>query len=173
MIFKQSSLFFLFLLIFSSCNNNGGDMSVRQRPGRNEIEGMNRYMVQKDRERILNYTERKGLKMNETPTGLWFQISREGEGETLKEGSNISMEYECSLLDGTLCYSSQSSGPKQITLGRTPIEPGLNEGLRLLKFGSEAYFILPPYMAFGLPGDGKMIPPRSILVYKVHILRPL
>lgn len=172
MTFKHSaSLLLLSLLLLSSCRN---DVKINsgQKPAREDIEGMNRYMVQKDRERIQSYNERKGLKMTETPTGLWFQIIRKGDGGILSEGSSLAMEYECSLLDGTLCYSSQEKGPKQIVLGRTPIEPGLNEGLRLLKYGSEAIFILPPYMAYGLPGDGKMIPPRSILVYKVHILQP-
>jgi len=48
----------------------------------------------------------------------------------------------------------------------------LNEGLRMLKQGAEATFILPPFMAFGLIGDGKKIPSRSILVYNVTILPP-
>jgi FKBP-type peptidyl-prolyl cis-trans isomerase len=172
MTFNHSApLLLLSLLLLSSCHNDGIN-NAGQKPGREDIEGMNRYMVQKDRERIRSYSERKGLKMTETSTGLWFQIIREGDGANLAEGSSLTMEYECSLLDGTLCYTSREKGPRQIILGRTPVEPGLNEGLRLLKYGSEAIFILPPYMAYGLPGDGKMIPPRSILVYKVHILRP-
>jgi hypothetical protein len=31
-------------------------------------------------------------------------------------------------------------------------------------------FILPPFLAFGLVGDGKKIPPRTIIVYNVSIL---
>lgn len=172
MTFKHSaSLLLLSLLLLSSCHNEA-NINSGQKPAREDIEGMNRYMVQKDRERIQSYNERKDLKMTETSTGLWFQIIHEGDGGFLAEGSSLKMEYECSLLDGTPCYSSQETGPKQIIVGSTPVEPGLNEGLRLLKYGSEAIFILPPYMAYGLPGDGKMIPPRSILVYKVHILQP-
>jgi FKBP-type peptidyl-prolyl cis-trans isomerase len=74
------------------------------------------------------------------------------------------------LLDGTLCYSSADLGPKEIVLGKTELEPGMNEGLRLLKPGAEALFILPPFLAFGLVGDGKKIPPRTIIVYSVSIL---
>jgi FKBP-type peptidyl-prolyl cis-trans isomerase len=82
----------------------------------------------------------------------------------------VKMEYECSLLDGTKCYSSDELGPKEIILGKTAIEPGLNQGLRMMRPGGEAMFILPPFMAYGLPGDGKKIPSRAVIVYKVRIM---
>jgi FKBP-type peptidyl-prolyl cis-trans isomerase len=131
---------------------------------------MNRYLVQKDREIIENYIERKNLKMTESPTGLWYYVKDDGNGEYLKDNDRIVMDYECSLLDGTVCYSSADLGPKEIILGRSDLESGMNEGLRLLKPGAEALFILPPFLAFGLVGDGKKIPPRTIIVYSVSIL---
>jgi FKBP-type peptidyl-prolyl cis-trans isomerase len=108
--------------------------------------------------------------MNESPTGLWFQIIREGDGKTFSNNDKIVMDYECSLLDGTKCYSSKDIGPKELVLGRSEMEPGLNEGLRLLKPGAEAIFIIPPFLAYGLIGDRKMIPPRAVIVYYVNIL---
>ncbi|HLN19708.1 MAG TPA: FKBP-type peptidyl-prolyl cis-trans isomerase [Bacteroidales bacterium] len=158
------------LIVIVSCNNDNTTGTTSSRPGKQDMEDMNRYFVQKDRERIVSYIERKGLKMNETPSGLWYQVINEGSGNLLKEGSRLNMEYECSLLDGTVCYSSSVSGPRQLVLGRTGIEPGLYEGLMLLKPGSEAIFIMPPYMAYGLPGDGKKIPPRSVIVYHLRLL---
>ena len=109
--------------------------------------------------------------MTETSTGLWYQIMRDEPGTHFTEGDKISMDYECSLLDGTICYSSEKQGTKEIILGKSEIESGLNEGLHFLKPGSEAIFILPPYLAYGLIGDRRLIPPRSIIVYKVNILR--
>jgi len=132
---------------------------------------INKYLIQKDRERIRNYIERKNLKMNESPTGLWYEILNQGEGKTYAENDRITLNYECSLLDGTMCYSSKDLGPKVVTLGRSNIEQGLNEGLRLLKPGAEAIFIIPPFLAYGLIGDRKMIPSRAIIVYKVNILQ--
>ncbi len=132
---------------------------------------LNKYLVQKDRERIQNYIERKNLKMTESPTGLWYMIKKEGTGEFITDNFRIRMDYDCSLLDGTACYSSQVLGAKEIVLGRSQLEPGLNEGLRMLKTGAEATFILPPFMAYGLVGDGKKIPPHSVIVYNVNILQ--
>lgn len=164
-------LIVLILMSFISCGRNNTDISTVSPPGKGEMEELNRYMIQKDRERIISFIERKGLSMTESPTGLWFQVISEGQGKTLNENMMISMEYACSLLDGTLCYSSEQTGPKEVLLGRTGIEPGLYEGLKMLRNGAEAYFILPPFLAHGLPGDGDRIPPRSVIVYKVKILR--
>jgi FKBP-type peptidyl-prolyl cis-trans isomerase FkpA len=169
MMFRYIQLI-LFIVAFISCKNNSDKSIINSRPGKNEMADLNRYFVQKDRERIQNYIERKSLKMTESPTGLWFQISKEGEGVTFTDNSKIIMEYDCSLLDGTECYSSKELGLKEVILGRSKIEPGLNEGLRRLKPGAEAIFIIPPYLAYGLIGDRKKIPSRAIIVYYVNIL---
>lgn len=161
----------LVLVVYTavSCNNHQEKTTTVSLPGNNEMADLNRYLVRKDRERIQNYIERKHLDMKETPTGLWYQIIREGAGPFLNDKDQIVMEYECSLLDGTKCYSSKDSGPKELILGKSEIEAGLYEGLRLLKPGSEAIFIIPPFLAYGLIGDRKMIPPRSVIVYSLVV----
>ena len=165
-------VFVIFLSAITACKNNTENRISNRSPGTNEMADLNRYLVQKDRERIQNYIERKNLKMSESPTGLWYQILKEGKGDKITDGNRFTMDYECSLLDGTKCYSSKTLGQKELILGRSTMEPGLNEGLRMLKPGAEAIFILPPFLAYGLPGDGKKIPSRAIVVYNVRILQP-
>ncbi|MGQ9619726.1 MAG: FKBP-type peptidyl-prolyl cis-trans isomerase [Bacteroidales bacterium] len=164
------SIIILGLFIIASCNNQVGDTIQKKKTGIKELEGVNSYLVQKDRERIQNYIERKSLVMKESPSGLWYCIINEGEGKFFGDNDRIIMEYNCSLLDGTKCYSSNDTGPKSIVLGKSIIEAGLLEGLKLLKPGGEALFIIPPYLAWGIPGDGKAIPSRAILVYEIKIL---
>jgi len=132
---------------------------------------VNRYIIKKDRERIQSYSERKGLTMTETSTGLWYSIIKKGDGVTFKDNDRIVYTFQCSLLDGTECYNSNDSGPNEIRLGRSELPSGLNEGFKLLNLGSEAIFILPPFLAYGLIGDGRKIPPRSTLVYNVQVIR--
>ena len=159
----------LLALFLSSCNNSGKPGVNIKKPGKKELADLNKYMVQKDRERIQNYIERKKLTMHESASGLWYFIKTEGSGSFFKDFDRIEMDYECSLLDGTLCYSSSRQGPREVVLGRTELEPGLNEGLRMLKPGGEALFILPPFLAYGIIGDNKAIPPRAILVYDISV----
>jgi FKBP-type peptidyl-prolyl cis-trans isomerase len=156
----------LFLL---SCNNSGkGNVEIRK-PGKQELAEINSYMVQKDRERISNYAERKNLRMIEASSGLWYLIKKEGSGRLFSDNDRVIMEYNCSLLDGTLCYSSEKLGPKEIVLGKSELEAGLYEGLKMLRPGDEAIFILPPFLAFGIAGDNKAIPPRTIIVYEIKV----
>ncbi|HOU97202.1 MAG TPA: FKBP-type peptidyl-prolyl cis-trans isomerase [Bacteroidales bacterium] len=160
----------LLILITESCNNKGGKDVNKIKPADDDLAAVNSYLVQKDRERILNYIERRNLKMVESPSGLWYYIKKSGEGEFLKNNDTILMEYNCFLLDGTMCYSSDDTGPKSIVIGKSRIEPGLNEGFRLLRRGGEAIFILPPHLAWGFHGDDKSIPPRATVVYEIKIL---
>ena len=161
----------LLLTSLISCREKPGNSFNNSKPGKNQMADLNRYLVQKDKERIKSYIERKNLKMNESPTGLWYQIIDAGEGKVFTDNDKVVLDYECSLLDGTKCYSSKELGPKELIVGKSEMEQGLNEGLRLLKPGAEAIFIIPPFLAYGLIGDRKMIPSRAVIVYNVNILR--
>jgi FKBP-type peptidyl-prolyl cis-trans isomerase FkpA len=111
-----------------------------------------------------------GWNMTETETGLWYGIISEGSGELAVQGKVATINYTLSLLDGKLCYSSQESGPKQFLIGKGNVESGLEQGILYLKQGSKARLILPPYLGYGLPGDGKKIPARATLVYEIELL---
>jgi FKBP-type peptidyl-prolyl cis-trans isomerase len=164
-------VFALLSLIFVSCNSVQDKNLNRPKPGKKEMVDLNRYLVQKDRERIENYIARKNLKMTESATGLWYLIKTEGNGSYFTDNDKVIMEYECSLLDGTSCYSSKELGPKEIILGKNEMGSGLNQGLKMMKPGGEAIFILPPYLAYGFVGDGNKIPSRAVIVYSVTILK--
>ena len=159
------------MILSFACGSGPDHKSESNRPGKKDMEQLNRFLVQKDRERIENYIERKNLSMKELDSGLWYQILSEGEGPLYKSNDRIVFEYECSLLDGESCYSSDQTGPREIILGKSELETGLDQGLRLLRPGGQAIFIIPPFLAYGLKGDGKKIPARAIIVYNISTLR--
>ena len=112
----------------------------------------NKGLVTIDKERIEAFAERHQWDMATTETGLWCQIYEHGTG------------------DGTLCYSSDSTGEKTFLIGQGGVESGLEEGILLMRCGDKARFIMPPHLAHGLPGDNDKIPPRSTIVYQVELL---
>ena len=170
--FFHRTLILTFVLgaLLISCRGKTRSEIVVPDRGRNDMTELNRYFVQKDREIIQNYIERKELSMKESSTGLWYHIKKEGSGELIRDNNKVTIAYKCTLLDGTKCYSSDVMGPKEIVPGKTDIEQGLYEGLRMLKPGAEAVFIIPPFLAHGLIGDGNKIPPRAILVYDIKVI---
>ena len=82
----------------------------------------------------------------------------------------FSVKNTVELLDGTICYSSDSTGTERIKIGQSGKESGLEEGILLMRIGEKAHFILPPHLAHGLIGNMDRIPHRSIIVYNVEIL---
>ena len=130
----------------------------------------NKGLVTIDKERIEAFAERHQWKMSTTETGLWYQIYEHGTGDSARNGLIANLKYTISLLDGTLCYSSDSTGEKSFLIGQGGVESGLEEGILKMRCGDKARFIMPPHLAHGLPGDNDKIPPRSTIVYQVELL---
>ncbi len=167
--FKYSfTLLLAFFLI--SC---GEQEPERERP--REVDGdellkANRQLVARERDKIESYVGRRGWGMEKTGSGLWYEVYEKGSGEGVEQGMNVKIDYKVSLLDGTVCYSSREDGYKTFRVGHSDIEAGLEEGVLMLAEGDKARFVLPSYLAHGLIGDQKKIPPRAVIVYELEVL---
>jgi len=158
--------------LFSGCCRQEKKVSEEEyRKTREAMVGVNRMLVKKDMERIKAYISRHNWDMQQTTSGLWYMIVEQGHGKTISTGETVTLNYRLELLDGTLCYASDSLGPKQFRIGQGGVESGLEEGLLLLKEGSKARFIMPPHLAHGLTGDGNCIPARAVIMYEVEVIR--
>jgi len=161
----------LTIFLLSACRPSAVE-PVNTKPDNRQQEqfiALNRYLIERDRILIDNYARRNQLNLIRTESGLSYQIIRHGQGRKIQASDRISFSYHLSLLDGTLCYSSDSTGVKTVTLGTGSIERGLDEGLTYLHNGDSAIFILPPHLAYGVLGDNRCIPPRSCIVYHIRV----
>ncbi|MDR0713028.1 MAG: FKBP-type peptidyl-prolyl cis-trans isomerase [Bacteroidales bacterium] len=133
----------------------------------------NRALIEKDSLFINAFAKRNQWQMQITPSGLWYEIYHRGTGQKAALGNLVEIACTLSLADSsrTVCYSSAQSGNKIFQLGQGGVETGLEEGLLLLQEGDKARFILPPHLAHGLAGDNNLIPPRSVIVYEVELLK--
>ena len=144
-------------------------MNKKQLISNNQLVEINRELVIKEREKIESYIRRKELKMSFDSIGFWYMIIERGSETLLSAGDRVSLEYECSMLDGTLCYSSERDGNMSIVIGNTDIPTGLDAALRMLGNNAEALVILPNSLAYGLVGDGNRIPSRAALIYSFRV----
>jgi FKBP-type peptidyl-prolyl cis-trans isomerase FkpA len=159
----------MLLLTGASCHNSDKG-PPRKNPTEADLVQINKYLVKKDQQTIANFAARKGWEMQTTKTGLWYMIVSHGNGAPATEGNIAVLNYAVYLLDGTLCYSSDSLGVKKFRIGQGNVETGLEEGVLLLRQGDKARFIMPPYLSHGLLGDSDKIPARSIILYEVELL---
>lgn len=106
----------------------------------------------------------------QTNSGLKYIITRAvNSGNTIKDGETHFYLYICKLTDGKVVDNSYSSGPPFMSIieeGR--FLPGFYEALKLLKPGVKGSFILPPNLAYGNVGRGK-IPPKATLLYEIEV----
>jgi FKBP-type peptidyl-prolyl cis-trans isomerase len=97
-------------------------------------------------------------------------ITQRGNGVAALPEKQAKVNYKITLLDGKLCYSSDSTGAKVFMIGKDNVESGLHEGIQLLHVGDKAIFILPSHLAHGLLGDEDKIPPHSAVIYDIELL---
>ncbi len=161
------------VILMLSCRKQAASEKAPEMTAEEEKEMLmrvNKFLVQKDIELIESYSERHGWNTAFTETGLFYEIYEPAEGKKAEQGDIVNLKYKLSLLDGTLCYSSEEDGNKIFRLGKSREISGLEQGVALMREGEKARFIIPPHLAYGLLGDEKRIPARSIIVYEVELV---
>lgn len=168
----------VFLMVFPlmfllSCRKQTASEKAPEMTNEEEKEMLlrvNKFLVQKDVELIESYAKRRGWNMEVSESGLFYEIYEPAQGKKAEEGDIIDLKYKISLLDGTLCYTSEEDGNKVFRLGKSQEISGLEQGVALMRAGERARFIIPPHLAYGLLGDEKRIPARSIIIYEVELV---
>ncbi len=161
-----------FILLFAACQS---DENISAYPPFIDIEEAfvqsNKYLIQLEDEAIDDFIERFGWNMKKTGSGLRYMIRHDGHGKLASEGDRAVISYDIYLLSGDPVYSSDNNGHKSFIVGRGGVESGLEEGILLLNEGAKATFIMPHYLAYGVPGDKNKIPKRATIIYKLELLK--
>ena len=160
-------------MILISCNNRDEERQghVNDDTLEEVLLKANKQAVKVEDQQIEDFISRQKWEMQKTGTGLRYLIYETGNGEKAEEGKVAVIEFAVSLISGELVYSSDISGPKEFLIGRGGVEPGLEEGILIMREGDHAKFILPSHRAFGLFGDQDKIPPKATLIYDVKLLK--
>jgi len=166
-------LFFSFFsfLLSQGCRNRVEEKRPIEQSELNEpLIRVNQNLAKKENDDIENYQKRHNLQMQRTGTGLRYQIINRGVDPLADAEDLATVNFKVYLLDGTLCYSSDSTGSESFTVDRDDVESGLHEGIKMLGKGGKAKFILPSHLAHGLKGDDSKIPSRSPVLYDIELI---
>ena len=106
------------------------------------------------------------------PSGLQYEIIKEGTGKKPQATDQVKCHYEGTLIDGTLFDSSVQRGEPTV-FGVSQVIPGWVEALQLMPEGSKWKLYIPSELGYGARGAGEMIPPHSTLVFEVELLEVL
>jgi FKBP-type peptidyl-prolyl cis-trans isomerase FkpA len=161
----------LLLIACRGGNKESSEISTVNQAVRESLIEANKQLNLGESEEIDLYLLQKGLKMKQTGTGLRYLIQSQGTGKQASAGMRASVRFTLSLLNGKTCYSSDSTGIEEFLIDQDEVESGLHEGIKLLREGDRAKFILPSHLAHGLMGDNDCIPARSPVVYDIELLK--
>jgi len=103
------------------------------------------------------------------PSGLQYQVLREGNGKKPTARDQVKCHYEGFLIDGTVFDSSVQRG-EPATFGLQQVIAGWTEGLQLMQEGAKYRFFIPYRLAYGEGGAGQLIPPYAALIFDVELI---
>jgi FKBP-type peptidyl-prolyl cis-trans isomerase FklB len=104
-----------------------------------------------------------------TPSGLQYQVLKEGNGKKPTAKESVKCHYEGFLIDGTVFDSSVQRGEPAV-FGLQQVIAGWTEGLQLMQEGGKSRFFIPYRLAYGEGGAGAMIPPFATLIFDVELI---
>lgn len=133
------------------------------------LERGNQKMILLEAEEIELFIQRYGWDMIKTGTGLRYQVTKKGSGETIQEGDEVSLEYHSMLLNGDSLYSSKQDGPIIFKVNKSDAVTGLHEAMTYLGYGDQVRLIVPSYLAYGIAGDGYKVTGQQSIVYFITV----
>ncbi len=111
------------------------------------------------------------------PSGLSYHIEKDGTGKTSpRPGQVVEVHYTGWLDDagkeGTKFDSSVDRGrPFSFVAGAGQVIKGWDETVLEMREGETRYIILPPDLAYGAHGAGRIIPANATLRFRVELLK--
>ncbi len=103
------------------------------------------------------------------PSGLQYQVLKEGNGKKPTAKDQVRCHYEGFLIDGTVFDSSIQRGEPAV-FGLQQVIAGWTEGLQLMQEGAKYRFFIPYRLAYGEGGAGQLIPPYAALIFDVELI---
>lgn len=128
-----------------------------------------------DDEKLQAYFKENNLNPKKTESGLYYIIDKEGSGPTIERGQKVTVNYTGTGLNGTKFDSNVDPQFKHVEpfvfpAGVGQVIRGWDEGILLLKKGSEARFFIPSPLGYGQQNMGPEMGSNAILIFDVEIL---
>lgn len=120
------------------------------------------------------YFAEKNLTPQQTESGLYYIIDKQGSGPNVERGQKVTVNYTGKSLEGKPFDSNVDPAfhhvePFSFAAGVGQVIPGWDEGILLLNKGSKARFFIPSTLAYGDRDMGPDMGKNAILMFDVEI----
>jgi len=162
----------LLMLLSTSCNE---PVAVEQPPVRQIDEedkiSANKEIVRQEHDRIMLLARRYNWNLTQSESGLFYEILNEKSGNSPQSKDKVQIKGKIYLQDGTEIYSDQANGVKELIVNRSEDIVGLHELVKLMHEGEKSRAVIPSYLAYGISGDGDLIPPAAFLLCEIELVK--
>jgi FKBP-type peptidyl-prolyl cis-trans isomerase FkpA len=117
-----------------------------------------------DKERIEEYLAKKGLTAQQTSSGVYYIIEKEGTGAKPTDGAEVTVKYKGYTLDDKAFDSADS-----IFFYLNQVIPGWQDGLKQFKVGSTGKIFIPSALAYGSDGVPGIIDGNEPLAFDITL----
>jgi FKBP-type peptidyl-prolyl cis-trans isomerase FklB len=106
------------------------------------------------------------------PSGLQYEVLREGTGTSPKAGDTVAAHYRGTRLDGS---EFDATDPKEdpAVFPLTDVVAGWQEALVLMKPGAKWRVFVPPQLGYGEQGSPPVIEPNELLIFEIELVNVL
>lgn len=136
-----------------------------------------------EEDKIQGYIASRHLSMSRTRSGLYYQVTRKGDGDLPLTGDTVRFIHTARYITGRIFDSSiadtaRAAGlfneqrgyePTSEVVGDSVTIPGVDEAIRLFPAGSKVTLVIPAALAYGARGN-VVILPYTPLVFELEIL---
>ncbi len=105
-----------------------------------------------------------------TESGLQYLVLKEGNDVHPTATDEVTVHYTGKLINGKVFDSSVERG-EPATFALNQVIKGWTEGLQLMGEGAQYRFFIPYNLAYGERGAGNDIPPYSMLIFDVELIK--
>jgi FKBP-type peptidyl-prolyl cis-trans isomerase FkpA len=116
------------------------------------------------------YLANANITQKPTESGLYYIEKTKGTGKQAMPGSEVTVHYTVSFIDGQVLETSLDKQPFTFKIGFNQVIAAWDEGIALMKEGGKAKLIAPSKIAYGKDGKGTIMP-YTTLVFEVELLK--
>lgn len=113
---------------------------------------------------------KKKPEVKSTSSGLQYEVLTLGKGPKPKDQQMVEVHYEGKLIDGTV-FDSSIERKKTAEFNLSQVIPGWTEVLKMMPAGSKWKVTIPPSLGYRDAGMPPKIPPNSVLIFEIELLR--
>ena len=136
-----------------------------------EVKEKNRKAKEEAFKKTIEIVEKKFAGSTKTPDGIYYTITKEGNGEKIGGRKTVTVKYKGYLMNDQVFDSSEFHEPLTFITAGGQMIPGFDIMVQDMKLNEKRTIVLPPDLAYGEAGAGGVLPGNAYIAFDVEVLK--